>query len=79
MGVASGQLEKDERQKMAKKQADEERKLGEMMIPKKKKNLYKKIVYGQKRKTREVRVLGICCNETLSLEEKKTVFNQNMK
>lgn len=32
----------------------EEKKLAEMMIPKKRKRLYEKIVYGQKRKSKEV-------------------------
>ena len=35
----------------------EEKRLQEMMIPKKKKKLYSKIIYGQKRKVREANVL----------------------
>ena len=41
-----------------KKQMDEEKKLSEMMIPKKQKRLYDKIMYSKKKQRREVEVLA---------------------
>lgn len=47
---------KEENVHMAlKKQTDEEKKLTEMMIPKKHKRLYNKIMYSQKKQRQEVR------------------------
>ncbi len=54
MSVSAGQVEKVDVDKKLKKQTDEERKLAVMMIPKKKKYLYDKIMFGKKRKAREV-------------------------
>ena len=54
MSVSAGQVEKVDVDRKLKKQTDEERKLAVMMIPKKKKYLYDKIMFGKKRKAREV-------------------------
>jgi pescadillo protein len=40
-----------------KKKTDEEKKLSEMMIPKKHKRLYDKIMYSQKKNRQEVRTI----------------------
>ena len=42
-----------------KKQMDEEKKLNEMMIPKKNKRLYNKIMYSQKKQKQEVRIFSL--------------------
>lgn len=55
MSVSTGVVDKTSAQKKITKEVHEEKKLAEMMIPKKKKELYKKIMYGKKRKEKEVR------------------------
>jgi len=57
MKVAAGEIEVLNKDKQVKKQQDEERKLAEMMIPKKKKQLYNKIVHSRKTRAKEVRIL----------------------
>ena len=57
MAVSAGQIEVVDVDRKLKKQQDEEKRLAEMMIPKKKKYLYDKIIYGKKRKAKEVRPL----------------------
>ena len=54
MNVSTGVVEKEDTERKQIRQQNEERKLAEMMIPKKKKRLYEKIMYGKKRKAREV-------------------------
>ncbi|XP_064461304.1 pescadillo homolog [Ornithodoros turicata] len=54
MAVMAGSVEKEDAAKKAEKIASEEKRLAVMMIPKKRKHLYDKIVFGQKRKRREV-------------------------
>lgn len=56
MAVVSGTVEQDRRHQTLELQEKEERKLSEMMIPKKKRQLYSKIMFGNKRRTKEVRV-----------------------
>ena len=50
-----GKIEKIDVDFKLKKQAEEERRLSEMMIPKKKRRLYQKIMYSKKRERTEVR------------------------
>lgn len=57
MAVSAGQIEVVDVDRKLKKQQDEEKRLAEMMIPKKKKYLYDKIIYGKKRKAKEARKL----------------------
>ncbi|XP_013408166.1 pescadillo homolog [Lingula anatina] len=57
MSVEAGTVETDDVEKKLKKQTDEERKLSEMMIPKKKRRLYNKIMYSKKKKAQEVNKL----------------------
>ena len=54
MAVVRGTAEKHDAKAKIQRQEAEERKLAEMMIPKKKKQLYKKIMFGRKRKLNEV-------------------------
>ena len=54
MSVEAGQVEQDDREKKLQRQLAEERRLAEMMIPKKKKRLYQKIMYSKKKKAQEV-------------------------
>ena len=54
MAVVRGTAEKHDAKAKMQRQEAEERKLAEMMIPKKKKQLYKKIMFGRKRKLNEV-------------------------
>ena len=54
--MTSGTPEVVNRDKMVAKQATEERKFAEMMMPKKNKRLYKKIMYSKKKKAQEVTV-----------------------
>ena len=54
MKVAAGEIEVVHKDRVLKKQQDEEKKLAEMMIPKKKKQLYNKIVHSRKTKAKEV-------------------------
>ena len=58
--MSAGQIEVVDADRKLKNQQDEEKRLAEMMIPKKKKYLYDKIIYGKKRKAREVRHLCFC-------------------
>ncbi len=62
MSVKSGNVEVVDVQKKLKKQTDEERRLAEMMIPKKKKRLYQKIMHARKRKAKEVKVQWLVPN-----------------
>lgn len=57
MSVAAGRVEVDNPEKRLKKQQDEDKKLQEMMIPKKKRQLYNKIMHSKKRKRQEVKKL----------------------
>ena len=54
MKVKGGKVEADLREEKLRSQEKEEKKLGEMMIPKKRQFLYKRIVSNQKQKTKEV-------------------------
>ncbi|EEC11964.1 hypothetical protein IscW_ISCW009218 [Ixodes scapularis] len=54
MAVQAGVVVKEDPAKAAQKQKSEEKRLAVMMIPKKHKKLYEKIVFGQKRRAREV-------------------------
>lgn len=54
--VSAGKQDKKDEVKEATKQKTEERKLAEMMIPKKNKRLYNKIVYSKKKKAQEVSI-----------------------
>ncbi|XP_054706289.1 pescadillo-like isoform X2 [Uloborus diversus] len=53
MEVKEGEFERDNAAKIAQKEAAEEKRLAIMMMPKKHKHLYDKIIFGQKRKNRE--------------------------
>ena len=68
MAVVRGTAEKDDAEARLHQQKAEERKLAEMMIPKKKKQLYKKIMFGRKRKVQEVRSL---CNKIMFGHKRK--------
>ncbi|XP_022237208.1 pescadillo-like isoform X1 [Limulus polyphemus] len=68
MTVKAGQFEPEDIN-AAERQGREERKLVEMMIPKKKKRLYDKIMYGQRRKSREAEHLKV----------KRAEFDRNQK
>jgi pescadillo protein len=57
MTVRPGVVIKENKEKIAEKQENEEKSLAVMMIPKKKKRLYSKIMFGKKRKAKEVRKL----------------------
>ncbi|XP_064620851.1 pescadillo homolog [Lineus longissimus] len=57
MSVEAGEVEVEDIDKKLKKQMDEERRLGEMMIPKKHRRLYKKIMHSKKKKAQEVKKL----------------------
>lgn len=54
MSVEAGSVEEDNVQSRLQRQSAEERRLAEMMIPKKKRRLYNKIMYSKKKKTQEV-------------------------
>jgi hypothetical protein len=58
MSVTKGKLAKENLTSKLKKEADEEKRLTEMMIPKKHKRLYGKIMYSQKKKQQEVTILA---------------------
>ncbi|CAG2100826.1 unnamed protein product [Medioppia subpectinata] len=53
MAVRAGVVNRTDKQRTEKQQESEEKRLAVMMIPKKKKRLYSKIMYGKKRKARE--------------------------
>ena len=55
MEVKAGKVEKTNIKEMLKSKLNEERRLSEMMIPKKKRRLYNKIMYAKKKKSQEVR------------------------
>jgi len=54
MAVRPGLIVKENKAKIAEQQQNEEKRLAVLMIPKKKKRLYSKIMFGQKRKAKEV-------------------------
>jgi len=60
MSVSSGVVEKVNLEHKLEVQTNEERKLAEMMIPKKKRRLYKKIMYAKKKKAQEVMCYQKC-------------------
>ena len=57
MSVSVGSVEKVDKRKQLSKQAAEDKRLGEMMIPKKHRRLYKKIMHSKKKTGQEVRKL----------------------
>ncbi|XP_076106551.1 pescadillo homolog isoform X1 [Mytilus galloprovincialis] len=57
MSVKAGELEVDNVDQRLQRQTKEEKRLAEMMIPKKKKRLYDKMMYSKKKKTQEAKVL----------------------
>lgn len=57
MKVTVGAVQKEDAIRAVEKQKAEEKRLAVMMIPKKKKHLYDKIVFGQKRRNREAQKL----------------------
>merc|ERR1739842_281543 len=57
MSVSVGNVEKVDQRKQLSKQAAEDKRLGEMMIPKKHRRLYKKIMHSKKKTGQEVRKL----------------------
>ena len=67
MSVEAGQVEVDDKEKRLQKQLAEEKRLAEMMIPKKKKRLYQKIMYSKKKKAQEVCLSIITCYGQLQL------------
>ncbi|KAL4224234.1 mRNA-binding ribosome synthesis protein [Mactra antiquata] len=69
MSVEAGHIEKDDITKRLQHQKAEERKLAEMMIPKKKKRLYNKIMHSRKKKTQEA----------LKLKQKRHEFDRKQK
>jgi len=69
MSVKSGSIEQVDHDKMKSRQQNEERKLAEMMIPKKKKRLYSKIMYKKKKEGQEKR----------KLEEKREKYDLEQK
>ena len=54
MAVVPGEVPQENVERKLKKQQDEERRLAEMMIPKKKRQLYNKIVHSRKKKAHNV-------------------------
>ncbi|KAL3858501.1 hypothetical protein ACJMK2_013087 [Sinanodonta woodiana] len=57
MSVEAGKIEVEDKERKLQRQLAEEKRLAEMMIPKKKKRLYHKIMYAKKKKTQEARKL----------------------
>uniref|UniRef100_A0A0B7BDW9 Uncharacterized protein n=1 Tax=Arion vulgaris TaxID=1028688 RepID=A0A0B7BDW9_9EUPU len=57
MAVAEGTMERVDKQKKLVRQQAEEKRLGEMMIPKKHKRLYHKIMTSRKKSTQEAKKL----------------------
>ena len=70
--VRPGNVEKMNKQKMDETLAAEEKRLSTLMIPKKKKRLYNKIMYGKKRKTKEAEKLRAKRKEYELNKDKKT-------
>lgn len=54
--MSVGKLEEDNVEKRQKKESMAERKIAEMMMPKKNRRLYNKIMHLNKKKTQEVRL-----------------------
>ena len=54
MAVEAGKVEKVNLEQKLQKQEAEEKRLAEMMIPKKKRRLYQKIMYSKKKTSQEV-------------------------
>ncbi|GFT68020.1 pescadillo homolog [Nephila pilipes] len=69
MKVTEGVPIKINPEKLAQKEAAEDKRLGIMSMPKKNKHLYKKIIYGQKRKNREIQ----------KLKEKREIYDKEQK
>ena len=59
MAVVPGEVPLENVERKLKKQQDEERRLAEMMIPKKKRQLYNKIVHSRKKKAHNVSLVVI--------------------
>lgn len=57
LSVEAGSVEEDNVERKLQRQKAEERRLGEMMIPKKKKRLYEKIMFSKKKTAQEARIL----------------------
>ncbi len=55
--VSRGKIEIKDAQKLLQKEKDEDRKRAEMMIPKKNKHLYSKIMFSKKKERQEVGLL----------------------
>lgn len=70
--VRPGNVEKINKQKMDQTLAAEEKRLSTLMIPKKKKRLYNKIMHGKKRKTKEAEKLRAKRKEYELNKDKKT-------
>ena len=71
MAVSEGSIEKVDKQKALARQEAEERRLGEMMIPKKHKRLYHKIMTSRKKSSQETRKL-VEKKEKLKATKKKS-------
>lgn len=56
--VTAGKVRVEDKQRLEQEQQSEEKRLAIMMMKKREKYLYKKIMFGKKRKIREVRRLG---------------------
>lgn len=56
--VTAGKLRLEDKQRLEQEQQSEEKRLAIMMMKKREKYLYKKIMFGKKRKVREVRARG---------------------
>jgi hypothetical protein len=66
MSVTKGKIASENLNVKLKKEADEEKRLTEMMIPKKHKRLYGKIMYAQKKKQQEVTFKTANCSSRTS-------------
>lgn len=58
MKVTAGKVQVEDKQRLEQEQQSEEKRLAIMMMKKREKYLYKKIMFGKKRKIREVQRLG---------------------
>ncbi|XP_048770357.1 pescadillo homolog [Ostrea edulis] len=76
MSVEAGAPEKVNVEQKLQRQTMEERRLAEMMIPKKKKRLYDKIMYAKKKKTQETRKLK---EKREAIEKQKKVDSKKKK
>ncbi|RWS00692.1 pescadillo-like protein [Dinothrombium tinctorium] len=76
MEVKAGKALKEDKKKIEEREKAEEKRLAVMMIPKKKRRLYDKIMFGKKRKSREVEKLvekrKVFENESKKLKRQKT-------